>query len=135
MLEETIAVGFDTLIGETTKLKLNGYRFVTISCLDLDESTFDIIYHFDKDLALKHLRFTVEKGVAIPSISPVFLAALLVENEIQDLYGLKFQGLAIDYGQTLYLDSELKTTPFCKYSIKHTEQDKTGSSPASVQEQ
>jgi ech hydrogenase subunit D len=135
MLEETITVGFDTLIGETTKLKLNGYRFVTISCLDLDESTFDIIYHFDKDLVLKHLRFTVAKGVAIPSISPVFLAAFLVENEIQDLYGLKFQGLAIDYGQTLYLESEQRTAPFCKYSIKHTEQDKTSSSPASEQEQ
>ena len=135
MLEETITAGFDTIIGETTKLKIQGYRFVTMSCTDLDQTTFDILYHFDKDLMLKHLRLAVNKDVLVPSISPVYLSAFLVENEIQDLYGIHFQGLAIDYGQTLYLESEVRSAPFCKYSVKQSEQDKNGAPPASLQEQ
>jgi ech hydrogenase subunit D len=66
---------------------------------------------------LKHLRLTVPKDAPVPSISPVYFAAFLVENEIQDLFGIRFQGLAIDYDRTLYLEAEVKKTPFCKYVV------------------
>jgi ech hydrogenase subunit D len=135
MLEETISVDLNTIIGETAKYKVNGYRFVTISCTDLDEKSFDLLYHFDKELSLKHLRLIVPKGTSVPSISPVFLAAFLVENEIQDLFGVKFHGLAVDYGQTLYLESEVRTAPLCKYTVTQSSQSTAGSEPTSGQVQ
>ena len=72
-------------MGEVAKMKVQGYRLVTLSCMEIDETTVDILYHFDKDLELKHLRLTAAKRSPVPSISPVYFAALLVENEIQDL--------------------------------------------------
>jgi ech hydrogenase subunit D len=121
MKGEMISVSIDTVVGETAKIKVEGYRFVTMSCAELDQTMIDILYHFDKDLELKHLRLTVPRDTPVPSISLVYFAAFLVENEIQDLFAVRFKGLAIDYERTLYLDEEVKVTPFCKYVVEKTE--------------
>ena len=120
MKGEVVSVGIDTVVGETAKIKVEGYRFVTMSCAELDQTMVDILYHFDKDLELKHFRLTVPRDTPVPSISPVYFAAFLVENEIQDLFAVRFKGLAIDYERTLYLDEEVKVTPFCKYTVEKT---------------
>lgn len=112
MRGEVISVSTDTVVGESAKTKAEGYRFVTMTCVKLDETMVDILYHFDKDLEPKHLRLTVSRDTPVPSISTVYFAAFLVENEIQDLFGLRFQQLAINYDRTLYLDEEVKVTPF-----------------------
>lgn len=120
MIEQVTAVSAENVVGETAKMKVAGYRFVTLSCVEIDETTVDILYHFDREYQLKHLRLTVPKDAPVPSISPVYFAAFLVENEIQDLFGIRFQGLAIDYDRTLYLEAEVKKTPFCKYVVTKT---------------
>jgi ech hydrogenase subunit D len=120
MIGQVIAISPENVVGETAKMKVEGYRFVTLSCVELDETTVDILYHFDREFQLKHLRLTVPKEAPVPSISPVYFAAFLVENEIQDLFGIRFQGLAIDYDRTLYLDEDVKQTPFCKYVVIKT---------------
>jgi ech hydrogenase subunit D len=117
MREEVADITLDTLLGEVAKAKAHGYRFVTLSCVEVDENTVDIFYHFDKDLVMKHYRLTVPKSAAVHSISAVYFAAFLVENEIQDLFGIRFSGLAVDYQGTFYLEEEVRRTPFCKYSI------------------
>jgi ech hydrogenase subunit D len=121
MREEIVPVSAAALVGEVAKLKVQGYRLVTLSCTDLDESTVDILYHFDKDLGLKHLRLTAAKSLPVPSISPVYFAALLVENEIQDFFGLRFEGLLVDYQGTLYLEEEALKTPYCRFSLRTAE--------------
>ena len=117
MLGEVISVSLDEVIEKVAKKKIDGYRFVTMSCAQLDENTIDILYHLDKDLRLINFRLTVPKNAAVPSISPVYFAAFLVENEMQDLFDIRFTGLVIDYERTLYLEEEVKISPFCKYSI------------------
>ena len=117
MLGEVIPVSLDEVIEKVAKKKVDGYRFVTMSCAELDENTIDILYHLDKDLKLVSFRLTVPRNAAVPSISPVYFAAFLVENEMQDLFDIRFTGLVIDYERTLYLEEEVKITPFCKYSI------------------
>jgi len=114
MLHDETCVSRETLIGEIAKIKVQGYRFVTLSCAQRDEDTFDIFYHFDQNLALKNLKLSVSRGVPVPSITPVYFAAFLVENEIQDLFGIIFDGLVVDYRRTLYLDEEIKVAPFCR---------------------
>jgi len=97
-----------------------GYRLLTLSCVDLGETGFDILYHFDKDLHLENYRLTVPRGETVPSISGVYFAALLVENEIRDQFGICFDGIVLDFGGTLYLEDEVRTSPFCKYSVTQT---------------
>jgi ech hydrogenase subunit D len=118
MREEIIPVSAEALVGEVAKLKVQGYRLVTLSCTEIDASAVDILYHFDKGLGLKHLRLTAAKATPVPSISPVFFAALLVENEIQDFFGLQFDGLVVDYRGTLYLEEEALKTPYCRFSLR-----------------
>lgn len=121
MREEIIPVGAGALVGEVAKLKVQGYRLVTLSCTEIDETSVDILYHFDKGLDLKHLRLAAAKTSPVPSISPVYFAALLVENEIQDHFGLAFDGLIVDYKGTLYLEEEALKTPYCRFSIRGKE--------------
>jgi ech hydrogenase subunit D len=119
MREEVIAVSADTILGEAAKAKAEGYRLVTLTCVELDATSVDLLYHFDRDFELKHLRLTVAKEALLQSISPVYFAAFLVENEIQDLFGLRFQGLVVDYGRTLYFDEEVREAPFCRFVVKN----------------
>ncbi|WDP93359.1 MAG: NADH-quinone oxidoreductase subunit C [Desulfobacter sp.] len=114
----------ESLTGEFEKLKSTGWRLVTITCLEIDQDTLEIIYHFDKNLELANYRMQVGKNETIPSLSPVFFSAFLVENEIIDLYGVKFDGLVLDFGGTLYLDREMDNvtaTPFCKFGVTRTD--------------
>ena len=121
MREEIIPVDPEALVGAVAKLKVQGWRLVTLSCTEIDETSVDILYHFDKGLALRHLRLAAAKTSPVPSISPVYFAALLVENEIQDHFGLRFEGLVVDYQGTLYLEEEALKTPYCRYSIRTAE--------------
>lgn len=113
-----ISISPDHVVGACAQKKAEGYRFVTMTCTALDEDALDILYHFDKDFELSHLRLSISKDTPLPSITAVYFAAFLVENEIQDLFGLRFLGLALDYNRTLYLDQEVKNAPFCKYAVE-----------------
>lgn len=118
MREEIIPVDPDVLVGAVAKLKVQGWRLVTLSCTEIDATSVDILYHFDKGLELKHLRLAAAKTSPVPSISSVYFAALLVENEIQDHFGLTFDGLIVDYKGTLYLEEEALKTPYCRFSLR-----------------
>lgn len=112
-----------TLVQKVEALKARGWRFVTITCLELDETGLEFIYHFDRELEMTHLRMAASKTEVMPSISACFFAAFLVENEIIDQFGTTFENLVLDFGGTLYLDDddEIQATPFCKYGIKKAE--------------
>ncbi|SDB02920.1 ech hydrogenase subunit D [Desulfonatronum thiosulfatophilum] len=114
---ETVAVAMDELKVEVTRLKAEGWRLVTITCVDLDEENVDLLYTFDRELEMVHLRLKQPKTQPVPSISDILFAAFLVENEIQDQFGLCFAGLVLNFENYLYLEEEVGTTPFCKYSI------------------
>ena len=120
MAFETKNVDKDRLVAEVQALKNAGQRLLTMTCVDLGES-FDLLYHFDLDLRMTHLRLTVPKGEAVPSISGVYFAALIIENEVQDLFGIAFEGLALDFGGQFYLEEEVKKYPFCKVTVGKTE--------------
>ncbi len=113
----------EKLIEKCEVLKISGYRFVTITCLEIDEDYLEMIYHFDKDLKIVHHRMRVKKDETVPSLSSVFFAAFLVENEIIDQFGVSFENLVLDFGGTLYLDDndDITSTPFCRYGVKRPE--------------
>jgi ech hydrogenase subunit D len=118
MLDEMIPVAIERLILETTRLRNEGYRFVTMTCCSLPEEGWQIIYTFDRDYEMVHLSLNIPRRREVPSLSPIYWAAFLVENEIQDLFGLRFTGLTIDYQRTLYLEDQDQEPPFYRQSKK-----------------
>ncbi len=120
MAFETKNVEKNQLVAEVQALKNGGQRLVTMTSVDLGDS-FDLLYHFDLDLRMTHLRLNVPKGESVPSISGIYFAALIIENEVQDLFGIAFEGLALDFGGHFYLEEEVKKYPFCKVTIGKTE--------------
>ena len=113
MLENVTPIPLDAIQTEVWKLKADGYRFVTMTCCDEGEA-HDILYHFDKDYALRHLRVKLPKGASLPSVSSLFFPALLTENEMQDLLGVKVSGLAIDFQGRFLLAEGAPTAPLNK---------------------
>jgi NADH:ubiquinone oxidoreductase subunit C len=110
-----IAVG--QLVETAQKMMYEGYRFVTASCVDNGDGTFDVLYHFDKDLEIKNFRIKILKEIEVPSISKVYFCALLVENEMKELFGLKVTDLVLDYGGHLLLSDGAPEDPLCKQQI------------------
>jgi len=114
--ENTADIPPEEIITQTRILKDEGFRFVTMSSADLEDSVC-VLYHLDKDLQIRNFKVQVAKGKKIPSISSVYFCAFLVENEIKEHFGVDFDGLPLDFQGMLYLDEEVQRTPFCKIGI------------------
>jgi ech hydrogenase subunit D len=110
MLKHTIEITKDNLLHEVAARLPQGFRFATITCIDLGDA-FDLIYHFDKDYQLFNIRLRLGKDEELPSISGVFMAAVIVENELKDLFGIPVKGLIIDYGGRLLLSEGAPVAP------------------------
>ena len=121
MTGEVVSISPDQVVGACARKKAERNRLVTMTCTAPGENEVEILYHFDRDLELSHLRLRVARGIAVPSISGVYFAAFLVENEIRDLFGVHFSGLAPDYEGTLYLDPEVAEAPFLSHAAKEKE--------------
>ncbi len=85
-------------------LKLEGYRLMQIHCTRV-ESGYEINYTFALDLPSQNLRIHIDREQEIPSISGIFPAAFLYENEIHDLFGLNITDMLIDYHGRFYRTS------------------------------
>jgi ech hydrogenase subunit D len=76
------------------------------------------LYHFDKDMELQNLRIKAERGEEVQSISKIYLCAVLVENEMKELFGLNIMGMSIDYGGHMLLTPEALKNPQSKITIE-----------------
>ena len=111
------AVDTGSLIPAVQQMAGAGARFVTATCVDRGDS-FEIIYSFDTgNLHLENVRLIVPKGRTVPSISAIFPPAFLVENEIQDCFGIDFTGIAINAGRHLILEQHAMKEPLVKPEV------------------
>ncbi|PWR72360.1 NADH-quinone oxidoreductase subunit C [Methanospirillum stamsii] len=99
---ETIQV--EELIHRVHSFHDDGYRLVQISCAQ-EGDAFEVTYSFDKNLSISHIRIPATPENPIPSISKIYLASFVYENEIADLFGIPFSGIAIDYKGTFFRTS------------------------------
>jgi len=90
-----------------------GYRLITLTCVDCGEA-FDILYHFDRAYELSHVRVRVAKGTVVPSISSIYRCAAIVENELQDLFGVQFEGLVLKYDGRFVLAEDAPLAPMVR---------------------
>ena len=117
MLDNLIELEKDKVYDEVAALKAHGYRFVTVSC-EKQNDKFELIYHFDLNYEMKHIRVTIEPFDKIKSISQIYASAFLIENEYQDLYGFEFTDLIIDYKGNLYLTKNSQKTPWADAKVE-----------------
>ncbi len=117
MIKNLTEISNDKLLTEVGKMKYNGYRFVTATCVDIGDGTIDVLYHFDKDMELKNFRINIKKGEEIQSITKIYFCALLVENEMKELFGLNITDIAVDYGGHMLLTDEELNDPMLKRQI------------------
>lgn len=117
MIENLVDITKDQLLGEVQNMLFEGYRFITATCVDNGDGSLDIIYHFDKDLEMKHYKLKVQKGEEVPSITKIYFCALLVENEIKELFGANITNIAIDYGGHMLLSDDELDAPMGRPQI------------------
>lgn len=92
-----IPVAASELISKVSKLKEDGYRMGQACCTKVSAG-FEILYSFDKNHELLNLKLTIPEEEEIMSITGVYWSAFIYENEMQDLFGVKFQSMALNYG-------------------------------------
>lgn len=74
----------------------DGWRLVQICSTTLD--VFELSYSFTKDDRFEHLRLRLPlENAQVPSITGEYFGAFAYENEIHDLFGIRFEGLKLDY--------------------------------------
>ncbi|MBP2145575.1 ech hydrogenase subunit D [Methanofollis sp. W23] len=95
-----------------------GFRLVQVSC-SMVEDSFELSYSFDKDLHFESLRVMVPAGTVVKSISGIYWAAFIYENEIHDFFGLEFEGMSLDYNGTLFKTA--KKFPFANVTFRGEE--------------
>lgn len=114
MIHNILPVTTENLLTIVSDFFIRKYRFITLSCTDLGDA-FDILYHFaPKDYELVNLRLRLEKDQELPSISVVYFSAVIVENEIKDLFGVKMKDLVVDYQGKLMLSEGSPVAPQAK---------------------
>lgn len=114
MIDNLELIEMELLEHRVHELMDRGRRFVTITCCNNRDGSFDLFYSFAYELGLENLKLTVKEGTTVPSISGICLAAAFVENEISELFGVHFEGLVIDYGGRFILTEDAPSEPFGK---------------------
>ena len=119
--QETIAIGDrNALFAKAAELGGAGYRLVKISCSVMDLLQLD--YTFDSEYSLVNLRITLPfENPEMASVSGMFANAFLYENEIHDLFGVKFPGLSVDFKGNFYR-TKMKF-PFINFLKQQAEKD------------
>nr|WP_319487200.1 NADH-quinone oxidoreductase subunit C [uncultured Caproiciproducens sp.] len=104
-----IPISSGSLLEEVLKMKGSNCRLVQI-CATRTKEGYELTYSFGKEFDLYGLRFNLGEDTEIPSISHIYPASFLYENEIHDLFGVPIKMISIDYQGTLYRTE--KKTPF-----------------------
>lgn len=108
MAQQIIDIQVSELLERAKVMLASSARLVQICCTKLPEK-MELLYSFDKDFELTSFRITLAGSEgAVPSISGVYLAAFLYENEIHDLFGVRITDIAVDYQGKFYKTSTIR---------------------------
>lgn len=107
-----VEIPLEELRREAAVRKADGWRFVQTHAVNT-ESGVDLYYSFMKDGHLQNLKVCgVAKGQAVPSITDLFLAAFVFENEARELFGVDMRDIAIDFAGAMYSPAESEPMTF-----------------------
>lgn len=94
------------ILEEAKKRQSDGWRYVQMLAVN-NENSVDLVYSYMLNGRMDNLVVeNVPRDAVIPSISHEFMEAFVCENEIHDLFGVKFDGIVIDFMGDFYRVSE-----------------------------
>lgn len=103
------SVELDALFDTVSGLKQKDYRFVQICATTLEDSC-ELLYAFiapdATDGCITGLIVNVPDGTPVPSITELYPAAFVFENETHDLFGIEIYGINLDFQGEFYKVSQ-----------------------------
>lgn len=106
--QEFITLPLGELRATAHRMKDEGYRFIQTHAV-YNEPDVDLYYSFMKDGVTRNYRVAgVTKDQAVPSITDLFLAAFVFENEARELFGVDMRDIAIDFAGNMYAPAEFE---------------------------
>lgn len=82
--------------------KASGARFVDLHATTIGDK-FLLNYAFtDDEIVTNNYRMLIDADAKVPSITDSYLCAFFFENETHDLFGVDFEGIAIDFQGNFY---------------------------------
>lgn len=94
---------------KTLEHKRSGYRLGQICALRI-ENGYELLYSFIKDYHMTNYKVKIGEDTEIVSISDIFPAAMLYENEMTELFGVQIKYINLDYRNKFFrIEQE---TPF-----------------------
>jgi ech hydrogenase subunit D len=103
------------LLREVDSLRAADWRLIQILAIATAEGA-ELIYSFGSGLAMRSLRLRVGAASQVPSITALYPAAFLYENEIRDLFGVEIERISGDWLGKVYDVSKEK--PFAKATVR-----------------
>lgn len=92
---------------EAAFMKADKWRFVQMLAANNEVSGVDLYYSFMKEGDLRNYCIeAVSKQTEVPSITDLFLAAFVFENEARELFGVNMGPIAIDFSGGMYAPAE-----------------------------
>ncbi|MFN2268103.1 MAG: NADH-quinone oxidoreductase subunit C [Desulfonatronovibrio sp.] len=117
MLENTVLINHQELESKVRDFKKDNFRFMALTALDYGNE-LELIYTFDKNHIVQGIRLRRPRTDKFKSITSIYFAAFLAENETQDFYNVSFEGLAIDYKGHMFVEEEVRNLPYGQIKIK-----------------
>ncbi|OGV48698.1 MAG: hypothetical protein A2017_04310 [Lentisphaerae bacterium GWF2_44_16] len=108
--QDIITIEAEKVLEKVESLFNDNYRLVQIGCTRIGTS-LQVDYTFDKEYAFLNLRLILPlENAKLKSISGIYWCAFTYENELHDLFGIKIDGLNIDFSGNFY--RKASKTPF-----------------------
>lgn len=106
-------ITIDSLLDTCKEYKGKGYRLAQIHPVLEQDNTITMFYSFVKHNEVINLKIeNVIKGeTVIPSVTSLFIACFVYENEAHDLFGVNIEGNLIDFQGAFYRFGEGVTAP------------------------
>ena len=106
LVTEFVEIPLDQLHREAAVMKADGWRFMQ-TCAANGEDGVDLYYSFMKNGLARNLKIIgVKNGDPVPSITDLFLAAFVFENEARELFGVDMRDIALDFQGAMYAPAE-----------------------------
>ncbi len=96
----------EELLPRVKQMKAGGYRLGQACATKQVDGTIFILYSFDLDHVLYNLKVIVPEDMKVQSVTGEYWSAFIYENEMHDLFGIKFENLTLDYNGRFFKVAE-----------------------------
>ncbi|MFA5928959.1 MAG: NADH-quinone oxidoreductase subunit C [Candidatus Margulisiibacteriota bacterium] len=100
--QEITVIEKTDLLAKVRERLESGDRLVQIGATRSPDH-LELNYSFDNNFKFRNYKLILPlAGAEVPSVSAIYWAAFLYENEIHDLFGIKITDIALDYQGKFY---------------------------------